>query len=244
MLFCAAFGLRQGHADNLEYVVLLPGTSCSIVVGDVNISKFRMLIPARQLAATANKTGILRIHVCECLLMGGDPQVCAIAAVTKAARHVRLTQDDERRLDGRIFVYIEKAADFGSLYSTLSSNYAPRTSNLAWKILHEPATPDAAPGATQTSPAGSENDAGGPHPPSPPSSSMSSHGNEKADNNKKNHCELESNVCINPATNEPSAEFELKCEGLPTIVFSTDGKAGLKIGPLEVSVSAHGGKEH
>jgi hypothetical protein len=29
--------------------------------------------------------------------------------------------------------------------------------------------------------------------------------------------------------------------GLPTIVVSTDGKAGLKLGPLEVSISA--GKE-
>jgi hypothetical protein len=67
---------------------------------------------------------------------------------------------------------------------------------------------------------------------------------KKGDDNKKDRCELESNVCINPATNEPSAEFELKCEGLPTIVFSTDGKAGSKIGPVQVSVSTHREKEH
>jgi hypothetical protein len=30
--------------------------------------------------------------------------------------------------------------------------------------------------------------------------------------------------------------------GLPTVTFSTDGKAGLKIGPVEVSYSANGEK--
>jgi hypothetical protein len=42
---------------------------------------------------------------------------------------------------------------------------------------------------------------------------------------------------------KPTAEFEVKCDGLPTIVVSTDGKAGLKLGPLEVSISA-GEKKH
>jgi len=35
-------------------------------------------------------------------------------------------------------------------------------------------------------------------------------------------------------------DFELKCEGTPTIVFFENGKAGIKIGPLEVPVTTDG----
>jgi hypothetical protein len=54
---------------------------------------------------------------------------------------------------------------------------------------------------------------------------------------EKRKCEVEPEVCLKPGTGELSANYEVKCEGLPPIIVSTDGKAGVKIGSMEVSVS-------
>jgi hypothetical protein len=60
---------------------------------------------------------------------------------------------------------------------------------------------------------------------------------DQGEKHEKKECELEPEVCVKPISKEVSANYELKCEGLPPIVVSTTGKTGLKIGPLELSFS-------
>jgi|SRR5580700_2999287 hypothetical protein len=224
MLWFAALE-QPCHAATIEqYVVVLPGPTCSIVVGNIDIKSFRLLIPASRLRSLANNTAIVQVHVCECYLLQGDPQKCALDAVTKAARQVPMAQQEATMLGGQIFMLVEDSTDFAKLYSALSSAYPPQTGSPASRILHGIGAP---PGRAAAPP---------PQPP-PPGGRLPSPVGEQQ--NKKKSCEVSPSVCIDPKTDELSAEFEFKCEGLPTFVFSTDGKAGLKIGPLEVSVSAN-----
>ncbi len=74
----ALLGRPNDAAANERYLVVLPGETCSINVGDVGVKSFRMLIPADRLKAVANNTTVVRVHVCECLLAGGDMQKCAL----------------------------------------------------------------------------------------------------------------------------------------------------------------------
>jgi hypothetical protein len=203
----------------------MPGPTCSVEVDKIAVKSFRLLIPASQLQVLTNSTTIIRVHVCECFLMGGDLQKCALDAVTKAAQQVQVSPQDAAALDGRIFVLIDDSADFAKVYSALISAYPPPTPSPAWRILHGGAPP----GGVTEPPS---------QPPSPPP------GGSKPSPVGERSCKISSTVCIEPKTDEASAEFELKCEGLPPIVFSTDGKAGLKIGPLEVSLSVGGSDKH
>jgi hypothetical protein len=234
LFFAAGLDLRPaGTAESMQYVILTAGTSCSIKVGNIDIKSFRILTPIQQLGAMADSNAIFSVHVCECLLLGGDKQKCAKSAMLKAARSLPLKQREKVRLGGRIFILIEKPSEFIGLYSALSASYPRPASNLAWQILHNVRDqPTTAPHGSQPPPDGLE-------PTTPP---ILSDGGPN--NDKKNHCEVESNVCINPATRNPSMEFEFKCEGLPTMVFSSDGKAGIKIGAVEVSFSASDEKPH
>lgn len=234
LFFAAGLDLRPARtAESMQYVILTPGTSCSIKVGNVDIKSFRILTPIQQLGAMADSNAIFSVHVCECLLLGGDKQKCAKSAMLKAARPVPLKQREKVWLGGRMFIFIENPSEFIGLYSALSASYPRPASNLAWQILHNVRD------QPTTAPDGSEPPPDGLGPTTPP---ILSDGGLK--NDKKDLCEVERNVCINPETGNPSVEFELKCEGLPTMVFSTDGTVGMKIGPVEVSFSARHEKPH
>ena len=168
----------------------------------------------------------------------GDPRQCASAAVLKAARPLRLTPAEEMLLGGRIFVLVNDQAEFIKLYGALSATYPRYDTGFAWTTLRRVSQEV----ATDTSGAGVASPPNGPAPPVPPAASAATGDSDINDKDKERRCELETNLCVNPATRDPSAEFELKCKGLPTVTFSTDGKAGLKIGPVEVSYSANGEK--
>jgi hypothetical protein len=231
--------LFAANAD--QYVLVLPGPTCSIKIENVDVKTFRMLLPVDQVKRVVNSTTIISVHVCECFLLGGDLQKCALDAITKAARPVQLPTQDAALLAGRIFVFIESTDEFSKVYLSLSSAYPRQASNVAWRILRA-ATPSSAagPGAP---PSALPPQSPPPQSPPPAITPGASAGDEQQPERKR-ACEVESNVCVNPKTDETSAEFELKCEGLPPIVFSTDGKAGLKIGPLEISLSVGGGDKH
>lgn len=228
-------------AKNDNYVVVEPGPACSIIVGKLNVRSFHMLLPASRIADLATSNSIVNIHICECLLSPGDPQKCAIDAVSKNVLPVKIDPAEQTQLAGQIFIKVDDPSDFAKLYAALTTLYPHEPLPAAWAILHR---------AVKERPSVARSSAGGISPPkgpsnpptlppSPPSASML--GDE---DKKKKQCELETNVCINPASGAPSAEFEVKCKGFPTIVFSTDIKAGIKVGPVEVSVSAEEINEH
>ena len=217
-------------AKNDNYVVVRPGPACSIIVGKLDVRSFHMLLPASQIKNLVTNTSIVNIHVCECLLSPGDPQKCAIKAVSSNVLSVKLDPAEQTQLAGRIFIMVDDPSDFLELYATFRTLYPHDSMAPAWDILHQavsiPPPPPPPPPITPTPP-----------PPIPPTPSPDHE-------DKKKQCELETNVCINPKSHAPSAEFEVKCKGLPTMVFSSDIKAGFKVGPVEVSVSAEGTKEH
>jgi hypothetical protein len=228
-------------AESMNYVVLLPGQTCSIDFDDANIPSirsFRILAPIGALDDLAKKAFVINAHVCECFLLPGDPRQCAAAVISKAARPLRLTQAEEMVLGGRIFVLVNDQVEFIKLYGALNATYPRYDSGFAWTTLRRVSQEI----ATNSSGAGAVSPPNGPAPPAPPAGSASTGDSDTNDKDKERHCELETNLCVNPATRDPSAEFELKCKGLPTVIFSTDGKAGLKIGPVEVSLSANGEK--
>jgi hypothetical protein len=240
-VLCASFAELSYAASDERYVAVLPGPTCSIKVDNVSVKSFRILIPARRLKDIANSTAVITVHVCECFLQGGDQKECAFEAVTKAARQVQVSREDAALLGDRIFVFLQDPNEFVSIYSALTAAYPTRTSNIAWHLLRDlnPATSTAAAGGTGGTGGGRVEPPLQPPPdgpkPIPPI---------LQEREKKRSCEIEPNVCINPKTNETSAEFEMTCEGFPPIVFSTDGKAGFKIGPVEVSISVGGGDKH
>jgi hypothetical protein len=209
-------------------LIVTNGKSCSVVIAGTNIQAFHMLLPIDQLKLVADDRSILSVHVCECLLTPGDSRTCALATITKSALPIKLDDAQLRQLGGRIFIRIEDPSKFSELYSALNVNYSPPNYALAWQLLQSGAGVVPPPPPTISPP-----------PPSPPDRNLPL--SERKDKESKHHCELESSVCIN-SKGDPSAEFELKCEGLPPIIVSTDGKAGLKVGPLEVSISAGGSK--
>jgi hypothetical protein len=231
----AAFGWPAVAENNEQYVMVSPGHACSLEVENIGIKSFRMLIPVARLKDITENTAILSVHVCECYLLGGDQQKCALDAITKTARQVDVAPQDTALLGGRIFILLEDSTDFAKIYTGLRSMYPPPTWNAAWRIMHDldaSALPQTGRGAEPSS-----------LPPPPPAGPTLSPAHEQQQK-KKHSCEVSSNVCIDPKTNEASAEFELNCDGLPPIVFSTDGKAGLKLGPLEISLSVGGSDKH
>jgi hypothetical protein len=62
-----------GHAaESMNYVVLLPGETCSIDFDNANIPSirsFRILAPIGTLGDLAKNAFVINVHVCECLLM-------------------------------------------------------------------------------------------------------------------------------------------------------------------------------
>jgi hypothetical protein len=235
--FLLGLGFFAGlaHAEERNYVIVSSG-ACSLILDDVDVKSFRILIPFAHLQKLGDSQSPVRAHSCECLLLEGESQACIVEAVTKAARRVALSKSEEALLDGKIFVVIDDASQFSGLYAALNSNLPQRRATLAWRLLHSPsqATTASAGGASSGPP-------GGPAPPLTPAEP--GHKGDSEGGKKKNKCELEPNVCMNVANGKSSMEFELKCEGMPPILVSTEGKAGLKIGPLEVSLSAGGDKK-
>jgi hypothetical protein len=211
--------LETMPAHSEQYVVLRPGPTCSVKIGDVDLKSFRMLVPIAHVDKFVNRTAIVTVHVCQCLLESGDPQKCALDAMIKSAQRLQVGESAEGELGGRIFIYLTNASEFLDLYTALNLSYPDPAPALAWQILRNLPPP--------------------PPPPPPPVPNLIF----DPDNHEKGgqRCHIEPSLCVSPDITKPTVEFEVKCEGLPTIVISTDGKAGLKLGPLEVSISA--GKE-
>ena len=234
-LLAVAFGTAGNAATTDQYVLLSPGPACAVDIFNIGVKSFRVLIPAARLQNLIGSTAIVSVHVCECALMGGDPEKCALDRVTKSARPVEISPDDVAALGGKMFVLIQDPDDFAKVYAALTSTYRSQTPNPAFRIMHDPRANGAAPPG------------GGSIPPSQPPAPPPSGSNASLtgpDQDKKKACEVSSSVCIDPKTLEASIEFEVNCDGLPPIVFSTDGKAGVKIGPLEISVSAGDRDKH
>lgn len=232
-LFGLGFYATPARADKSSYVIVSSG-ACSLIFDDVDVKAYRILTPAARLKMLADSRSPLRAHSCECLLLGRDSQSCLLEATKKAARPASLSKDEEALLDGRIFVVIDDSSQFSALYNALNSDLPQRRSALAWKLLH------AASPATTVSVGGANSG-----PPTTPPVTPTWHGynDSSGSGKKKRRCEIEPSVCMNVANGEPSMEFELKCEGWPPISVSTDGKAGLKIGPLNLSVSKNDDKK-
>jgi hypothetical protein len=219
LTFVPALGTVPARSE--QYVVLRPGPTCSVKIGDVDLKSFRMLVPVAHVDKFVNRTAIVTVHVCQCLLESGDPQKCALDAMIRSAQRLQVGETAESQLGGRIFIYLTNASEFVNLYTGLNLNYPDPAPALAWQILRNLPPPPPPP------------------PPAVPNLIIDNDNHGKSGQ----RCHIEPSLCISPDITKPTAEFEVKCEGLPTIVVSTDGKAGLKLGPLEVSISA-GGEKH
>ena len=219
------------RAQSLDYVVVGPHPMCSIIVGKVTVDSFEVLLPASRIPDLATNRTIATVDVCECRLLSGDLKKCAIEQLSKNAQSAQLNSEEETILGDRIFIKLNKPDDFARLYTDLSETY-PRHPDATAQILARalagasspPRSPPSSPPPTP------------PLPPSPPG--MTPLPNKSADNEKR-RCELGAKVRIDPKTGVSSIEFEVECEGLPTIVFSTEIKTGIKVGSLEVSNSAN-----
>jgi hypothetical protein len=217
-----------------KYAILTKGKSCSFDIAEVSIKSFRLLAPMEQIDKLANK-GLVNVHVCECYLMPGNLQKCMLDAVRKAELFPNLRRDEIDLLGGKMFLLVENRDEFVALYMALQSGSSPAAFDLASRLLRDSniAPPPAAPPP--------------PAPPSPPSPTGRS---DIEAARRHRSCEVEPQICVKPkkadeqdskSSNNPdvTAEFEVKCEGFPPIIVSTEGKAGFKVGPFEVSVSKH-----
>lgn len=218
-------------AGPTKYAILTQGTSCSLDISEVSIKSFRLLAPVNQIDKLAGK-GIINVHVCECYLMGGNLQKCMLDAVRKAETPHPLTKEQADLLGGKMFLLLPDTDEFVALYLALQSDSSAAAFELATRLLQQAAvarSPDAPPAP--------------PPPPREPPKKVDAEGAKR-----HRSCEVEPQICVKPKKSEGKetkssegpdlvAEFELKCEGFPTIIVSTEAKAGFKVGPLEVSVS-------
>lgn len=220
-------------AGPTKYAILTQGTSCSLDISEVSIKSFRLLAPVNQIDKLASK-GIINVHVCECYLMAGNLQKCMLDAVRKAETPQSLTKEQADLLGGKMFLLLPDRDEFVALYLALQSESSAAAFELASRLLQQVAvtpSPDA------------------PAPPAPPPPPREPAKNVDAEGGKRHRsCEVEPQICVKPKKSEGKeskssegpdlvAEYELKCDGFPPIIVSTEGKAGFKVGPLEVSVS-------
>ncbi|KGT77967.1 hypothetical protein MA20_20185 [Bradyrhizobium japonicum] len=223
-------------AGPTKYAVLTQGKSCSLDISEVSIKSFRLLAPVDQIDKLAGK-GIISVHVCECYLTAGNLQKCMLDAVRKAELPQSLTKNQTDLLAGKLFLLLSDRDEFVALYLALQSDSSAAAFELASRLLQQSA---AAPPVAPPPPAPPS-----PPPPREPTKNVDAEG-------AKHHrsCEVEPQICVKPKKSDEKeakssegsdlvAEFELKCEGFPPIIVSTEGKAGFKVGPLEVSVSKH-----
>jgi hypothetical protein len=231
-LLAAVLPDRGFAAGPSKYAILTKGKSCSFDIAEVSIKSFRLLAPMEQIDKLANK-GLVNVHVCECYLMPGNLQKCVLDAVRNAEVLPNLRKDEADLLGGKMFLLIENRDEFVALYMALQTGSSPAAFDLASRLLRDSsiAPPPAAPPP--------------PAPPSPPRPTGRSDLNAEKGHR---HCEVEPQICVKPKksdekdskasdSSDVTAEFEVKCEGFPPIIVSTDGKAGFKVGPLEISVS-------
>ncbi|MGY3473616.1 hypothetical protein [Bradyrhizobium ottawaense] len=220
-------------AGPTKYAILTQGTSCSLDISEVSIKSFRLLAPVNQIDKLAGK-GIINVHVCECYLMAGNLQKCMLDAIRKVEAPQSLTKEQGDLLGGKMFLLLPDRAEFVALYLALQSESSAAALELASRLLQQAAvapSPDAPPPPAP------------PPPPREPAKNVDAKG-------AKGHrsCEVEPQICVKPKKSEGKeskssegpdlvAEYELKCDGFPPIIVSTEGKAGFKVGPLEVSVS-------
>jgi hypothetical protein len=226
----AAFLPDRGFAAGpSKYAILTKGKSCSFDIAEVSIKSFRLLAPMEQIDKLAGK-GLVNVHVCECYLMPGNLQKCVLDAVRNAEVLPNLRKEEANLLGGKMFLLIENQEDFVALYMALQTGSSPAAFDLASRLLRDSniAPPPVAPPP--------------PTPPSPPSPT----GKSGLDAEKGHRrCEVEPQICLKPKKSDEkdsnssdiTAEFEVKCEGFPPIIVSTEGKAGFKVGPIEISVS-------
>ncbi|MDA9481417.1 hypothetical protein XI07_05230 [Bradyrhizobium sp. CCBAU 11445] len=222
-------------AGPTKYAILTQGTSCSLDISEVSIKSFRLLAPVNQIDKLAGK-GIINVHVCECYLMAGNLQKCMLDAVRKAETPQSLTREQTDLLGGKMFLLLPDRDEFVALYLALQSESSAAAFELASRLLQQVAvapSPDAPPPPA-------------PPPPPPPREPAKNVDAEGAKRHRS--CEVEPQICVKPKKSEGKesrssegadlvAEYELKCDGFPPIIVSTEGKAGFKVGPLEVSVS-------
>jgi hypothetical protein len=225
--------------ENLDYVIVGPHPACSIIAGEVHVRKFHVLLPASEIAAFASNKSIVSVDVCECALLGGDLQTCAIEGLSKKAQPVKMGPVERALLGGRIFIRVNDPDDFENLYAILHTLYPSQTlatTDIFDRILKEQiaVAPSSAGGIQPPQ-----------EPPSPPTITPSHEPQSggRDDKEKKKRCEIEPSVCVSVSTGVPSVEFEVKCKVYPTVVFSTELKASLKAGPVTVSFSAEGEKK-
>ena len=136
------FSLMIAVAKNDNYVVFGQHPVCSIIVGEVSVSSFHMLLPASQIKNLVTNNSIVNIHVCECLLLGGNQQKCAIAAVSKNALPVQIDPAEQTQLAGRIFILVDDPSAFLKLYTTFKTLYPHEFMAPAWDILHRAVSVD------------------------------------------------------------------------------------------------------
>jgi hypothetical protein len=232
--FVTAFLPNRGFAAGpSKYAILTKGQSCSLDIAEVQITSFRLLAPMEQIDKLT-KDGLINVHVCECYLVGNTKK-CILDAVRKAELLQSLKKDELDLLGGKMFLLIENREEFAALYMALQTGSSSAAFDLASRLLQQSkvAPPTVAPPPTS------------PPPPSPPTPS----GHLAGDAEKRHRrCEAEPQICVKPKKTDEhetkssdgpdvTAEFEVKCEGFPPIIVSTEGKAGFKVGPLEVSIS-------
>ncbi|MDA9523403.1 hypothetical protein XI06_24750 [Bradyrhizobium sp. CCBAU 11434] len=228
--------LLPSHAPGAgptKYAILTQGTSCSLDISEVSIKSFRLLAPVNQIDKLAGK-GIINVHVCECYLMAGNLQKCVLDTIRNAETPQSLTKEQADLLGGKMFLLLPDRDEFVALYLALQSESSAAAFELASRLLQQAAvapSPDAPP------------------PPAPPPPPREPAKNVDAEGAKRHRsCEIEPQICVKPkksagkeskSSEGPDlvAEYELKCEGFPPIIVSTEGKAGFKVGPLEVSLS-------
>jgi hypothetical protein len=251
-LLAATLPNKGFAAGPTKYAILANGPTCSIKIENTSIKSFRLLAPTDQIDKLASK-GLVTVDVCECYLMPGNAQKCMLDQVRKTEFVQALKKDEVDLLAGKMYLFVENRDDFVALYMALQTSSSTAGLELASRLVQQsraasppPATPPSA--------------ASPPAPPPPPRAG----GEASLEAEKRNRgCEVEPQICVKPkkpaegeskAPGGPetkpareamstsdgtdfTAEFEVKCEGLPPIIVSTEGKAGFKVGPLEVSIS-------
>jgi hypothetical protein len=194
---------------------------CPLIFLNVSIRSYRLIYQRHYAAVLADEMSPLHQDVCECRLMPGNYQACALKAILANATPVFMPALHETMARG-IQVSITDPQEFEKLFSYISSNLPAYSNETA--------------AAFRNGGAGGS-DSGTPPPTQPPSESPPPPQLNRADNDQANKCERSSKICISPKDGKVSAEFSIKCKNMPEFTISTDGEASMKLGPIAVSFS-------
>jgi hypothetical protein len=149
---------------------------------------------------------------------------------------INFGRTDPSILGDRVYLRLNRPEDYFKLYSASSADGVPAQVDLASQIFEAPVSaPSSGLGGSNGGTPGNGGTGGG----GGGRIDLPAFNNDTGDKDKKKKkCELEpAEVCVKPSNHEVSAKFELKCEGVPPIVVSTSGEAGVKVGPLECTAA-------